>query len=254
MAIDPWAPESSVGPARGVGPAPVGRSPANNFGAFDVGPVARGAMFAGGMAVPGLGLVSTGLNANNVMANNAALAAAGRPGLNFGQVVGGLLGFNGYGRGLSPNVKNDMMFDQWSYTGNVPQAAPEWEGTPSQGYFDGINDLNNVGRLGEVLDARGVPGAYEGGAGDGGGMSSADSHGAQEAAQGPGNEGGMYRKGGIVPHDGDGKLEARKATLHETEGVLRPEAMAQIGPRDFHAINKGGREMREAMARILMRG
>lgn len=249
MAIDPWAPESAVGPARGVGPAPVGRSPANNFGAFDVGPVARGAMFAGGMAVPGLGLVSTGLNANNVMANNAALSAAGRPGLNFGQVVGGLLGVNGYGRGLSPNIANDMMFDQWS--GNPAQeAAPAWEGTPSQGYFDAINDYSNVGRLGEVLDARGVPGGYQGSDASGteGGLGSgADSMGGSDS-------GWAYRKGGIVPHDGDGKLEGVRVLAHEKEGILRPEAMAQIGAENFHAINKGGREMREAMARILMRG
>ena len=260
MALDPWNPPGAIGPAPGVGPAPV--NVATPFGQVN----GRGGFYGGlagtlaSAAIPGAGMIGAGIGTGfDVKSANDQLTNLGLDrSVAFGPSFANNMSF-----GLTGKSSRDQFQEAVTkaYPGLLQAMTPAppvsdepaaYAGTPSMGFFDGINDMNNVGRLGEVLDARGVPGGYQGG-NEAGGMSSADSHGAQEAAQGPGNEGGMYRVGGIVPHDGDRRLEPVRATLHETEGVLRPEAMAEIGPRNFRAINKGGKEMREAMARILMR-
>lgn len=94
--------------AFGAGADPVGggeftgRAAGNNFGATPMGSLERMGM---GM-MPGGGLLGLALAANNMAANEAGRASLGNPnGLNIGQIIGGLLGFNDYGRGLSPGLQ-----------------------------------------------------------------------------------------------------------------------------------------------------
>ena len=65
--------------------------------------------------------------------------------------------------------------------------------------------------------------------------------------------GAAYRTGGIIPSDGDGALEGVPATVHETEGVLRPEAMQMIGASNFRKLNAGKFDPR-ALAKVLKGG
>lgn len=244
MALPPYLPEASVGPARGVGPQPVGRAPANNFGAVNIGPVGRAAGFLASAAVPGLGVLNTGLNANNIMANNAARQALGQPNLNFGQVVGGLLGFNSYGRGLAPGIQSQMGSFPRSLIADAPSYSGGTTGSASQDFFGAINDLGTVGNLGSTLDAMDAQrdaGGYQGGGGHDSGLPDA-------AAE----TGGIYRQGGYIPRDGDGRLEPVNITAHEGEYVIRPEAVDKIGLKNLEALNAGS--MPRVLAKLLREG
>lgn len=47
-----------------------------------------------------------------------------------------------------------------------------------------------------------------------------------------------WRKGGYIPGDGDGRLEARRITAHEGEYVIRPEAVKAIGRKRLAQLNR----------------
>jgi len=170
--------QGSSAPARG-------RESGNNFGALDIGAWGRGGLMAAGvLGIPGTGIIGGALNANNVMANNSGRAAVGMDGLNFGQMLGGVLGVNSYGRGLTPSVQQaNQMLNEYTTINpaTIPQAAfsSPYGGTASMDFFGGLNDLSTVGNFGSTMDALDAArnGGFGGGFSGGDGVSSGSSDG-----------------------------------------------------------------------------
>lgn len=85
-----------------------------NFGPLDMsvaGPVLSGL----GMAVPGAGLLGLLGNGYNLAQYDDTMAAEGIPGLSFGQVIGGLLGANSWGRGTADPLQNAFNTTEGQY-------------------------------------------------------------------------------------------------------------------------------------------
>lgn len=259
MAFDPWLPESAVGPARGVGPAPIGTTTpfanVNNRGGF-YGGVAGTLASA---AIPGAGFVGTGIGTGFDVRNaNNQLSSLGLDrSVAFGPSFANNMTFGLMGKSPRDQFQDAVtraypgLLQALTPAPPVQEAPPAWEGTPSQGYFDAINDLGTVGNLGATLDARGVPGGYQGDAGGAAANGGADyGPSAQAEAERGGYEGsGMYRTGGYVPHDGDSRMEPVRATLHEGEFVIRPEAVDKVGIKNLQKLNSAASP--RVMARLL---
>ena len=60
--------------------------------------------------------------------------------------------------------------------------------------------------------------------------------------------GGDFRRGGYIPGDSDGVLEPREIEAHETEYVIRPEAVEAIGLPALDRLNRMGARPGDARA------
>lgn len=187
----------------------------NRFGELPMGQWGRAGLTAAGLAMPAIAplTMAGGLlgGAANVMANNRARESIGAEGLDFGQALGGVLGFNAYGRGLDP-------------TGETAVVADRAPGTPSGIYNDIVwnqppagADSPTEGQWTEP-GPEWIPNAYD-------------------LAEDWGREG--YRKGGATPDNRNGSLEPIPAVLHEGEFVIRPEAVTKYGRGLLAALNEG---------------
>lgn len=86
---------------------------------------------------------------------------------------------------------------------------------------------------------QGSGGGQGGGETTGGGSTSEAGQSSSSVGDGGASAGGFYRKGGLIPNDGDGKLEAVPVIAHEDEFVMRPEAVKLYGADVMRALNKG---------------
>lgn len=284
MVAEWWDPRGGGVGAGNLGPQPYGGQQAfpgvGNRGAMIGGAAGTLASFGG---LPGAGLagaaIGTGFDVNR--ANNQLSSLGLDRSVAFGPSLANNMTF-----GLAGNTPRSQ-FERavtGAYPGllqamSIPPApagqAPAWEGTPSMGFFDSINDLNNVGQLGSVLDAKGVPGGYNayGGfdrgnansaeSGQGQGMGNERGDTGSPASAGGGGAGGSswdggpgsWRHGGPVGNDGDTRLEPVKGTLHEDEFVMSPEAVDMVGVKNLSMMNAmaqpRGRAVQQAMAEIL---
>ena len=108
----------------------------------------------------------------------------------------------------------------------------------------------------------GAPGGIESGAGDkAGGWDVGEGWGFDPGDIGGGEDdssddasghdtdpGGDFRRGGYIPGDSDGVLEPRRIEAHETEYVIRPEAVEAIGLPALDRLNRMGARPGEARA------
>lgn len=93
-----------------------------NFGPIDMS-IAGPALSGLGMALPGAGLIGLLGNGYNLAQYGDTMAAEGIPGLSFGQVIGGLLGMNSWGRGTADPLQNAFDTTEGQY-GPVMQLKP----------------------------------------------------------------------------------------------------------------------------------
>lgn len=233
-------------------PGPIGTAPRGTTTPFPgVGGYGglAGSVVGTAVPVPGAGLALGALGTGfDVHRANNQLESLGLPrSASFGPAA-----FNNASFGLFGNSARAQFEDAVTkaYPGLLAALTPaptveeKPASTPSLDYFGAINDMNNVGRLGEVFGAQDAGGAPQG----------PDVNTPGNSSEFGADGGDVYRRGGIVRDDGDGRLEPVRATLHETEGVIRPEVMAQIGARNFRDINRGGDDMRRALVRLLRSG
>lgn len=149
---------------------------------------------------------------------------------------------SGYAMPISPRASLDSLYGMYA-----PAASAEGKLPPM-----GLGGLRRMYASPETLAAEAetakakaveaapapvyVP-ANESGGGDGAAAEGTSNAEGASASADAGNN-GVYRRGGMIPSDGDGKLEARKATLHEGEMVMNPEATSLLGPDRLNEINR----------------
>lgn len=146
--------------------------------------------------------------------------------------LSGALGINGQpGLSTMGNMAQGLM----AGIGDMVNTGPYREATQDYGWSDDhaaaqAAAKENAMQAADFADRTGF-GADQGSTGTGAGAP-----GEHDPGGGPS---GMYRVGGVIPSDGDEDLEARRVTVHETEGVLRPEVMKMVGPGFVKAMNAG---------------
>lgn len=243
--------QSSAGDQSGEnrGGAP-GGSVTNPFGTGSYNSSTLASLVGGALPVPGLGLAS-GLagTAYDVSRVNSDLNSIGLKGdLGFGRAALGNATFGLLGE--TPQAYFDLMtagvpFSTLQQIAGVPVTAPipqmaapppvQTTGSASQDFFGAINDLNNVGRLGDVLAEQDASRA--GGAGTNGTAEINTDPGGVDAEAGRGSE---WRDGGPVGKPQTAKTtKPVKGTVHTGEFVMRPEARSAAGDKVMHAINDG---------------
>lgn len=227
---------------------------------FSPGTYATGTMaslLGSAVPLPGMGtLAGAAGTAYDVSRVNNDLSSIGLKGDL--SMVDGLLGNASFGLlGETPQSYFDLMtagvpFGVLQQIAGVPVTAPlvsqssgmpgvQTTGSAGLDFGNAINDMNNVGRLGDVLnelDRQRDEMNNGGGAGTGNSQSN-ETHAAQAEAQSPDNPGGMWRHGGPVgKRTAASKTRPVRGTVHTGEWVHKPETRNAYGDKVMKAMDQ----------------
>lgn len=218
-----------------------------------------------GTAVPAAGMamkaVNTAANINNTLVNAPKLAEIGVPITEWEQIKG-FLGLNGYsgnltdtlnaamqtqrgrdalsvGKPSTQEINDEIAGSQSGFTYDRPakysiETQTLDDGTGGYGGLDTAYGSKSGVDTGDAFSDQ-AGGLGDNGAGD---LSGPDSGDPDDEAAGESDMGSdQYREGGLVGDDDDDKFEPVRATLHENEAVLKPEAVALLGEDLVEQLN-----------------